>query len=332
MTPTARVSINGKDITTRLLDKDRKKPLVSITITDEAGIKSDTCTLEIDLREPFAPPAKGSEFEVWLGYEPGPVRMGRYRVDSWTKQGPPKTLSIAASSAELTSAIKETKTKSWHDTTVTSIVQDIAGFHGLSSVVDGEVGADAIEHIDQSGESDMGFLTRLAKRHGATFKVADGKVIFVKKGSGRLPSGAHKAAIVVKPEDVSSWSVTSGERGGHKSVICYWHDHDGGRRKGVTAGKGKPAHRDKRTYRTEAEARAAAKAQLGELTRGTKTGQIECVGNPAFFAEGVVVLDGFDPDADGQFYAKSVTHNFSASGYTTSVSLETTKSEPDGDD
>jgi phage protein D len=331
MTPGARVHIDGKDITSRLIDKDRRKPLVSITITDEPGIKSDTCEIVLDLREPFAPPPKGSEFEVWIGYEPEPARMGRFRVDSWSKSGPPKILTISATSAELTSAIKETKTRSYHEKTVASIVEEIAGRHGLETSIDAEVGAGFVEHIDQSGESDMGFLTRLAKRSGASFKVADRKVLFSKKGSLALPSGASKPVIVIKPEDVSTWSISSGERGGHKSVICYWHDHDGGRRHGVTAGSGKPAHRDKRTYATEAEARAAAGAQLGELARGKKTGSVECVGNPALFADGAIELQGFDPDADGQYFAKTVTHNFSGSGYTTSVSFETTKSVPDDD-
>jgi hypothetical protein len=217
---------------------------------------------------------------------------------------------------------------------VSSIVQEVAGRHDLGTAIDGEIGGHYVEHIDQTGESDMGFLTRLAKRHGATFKVANGTIIFAKKGSTTLPSGIGKPAITVRPVDVASWTVNAGERGAHELVICYWHDHDTGRRRAARAGKadkGGKAHRDKRLYATQAEAEAAARAQLGELTRGQKTGQIECVGNPAFFAEGVVVLDGFDPDADGQFYAKTVTHNFSASGYTTSVSLETTKSDPDGE-
>jgi phage protein D len=334
-TPTARISLDGRDITTRLIDKDRRKPLVSITITDEAGIKSDRCDLEIDLRESFAPPTPGSEFTVYMGYEPEPVLMGKYRVDSWSKKGPPNTLTVSASSADLTTAIKETKHRAYHEKTVASIVQEVAGRHSLGTAIDQDIGSNYVEHIDQSAESDMGFLTRLAKRHGATFKVANGTVIFAKKGSTTLPSGVGKPAITVKPVDVASWTVNAGERGAHDAVICYYHNHDTGKRKGARAGKGgdgTTVHRDKRVYATEAEANAAAKAQLGELTRGQKTGSIECVGNPAFFAEGVVVLDGFDPDADGQYYAKTVTHTFNGSGYTTSVALETTKSDPDQGD
>lgn len=320
--PTARIVIDGKDITTRLIDKSRKKILVSIRITDEAGIKSDSLELTIDNREDFPAPKTGAQIEVWLGYEPTPVYMGKYRVDQWTKGGPPKTLTVSAKSAELTTAIKGHKTRSHHDTTLGAIVKKIAGEHGLGVSVDSELASRKVEHIDQQTESDLNFLSRLAKRNGALFKVADGKVLFAKKGSKKNPSGKAKPAKTVKPEDVSRWSMTANERGGHKCVKASWMDHKAGKRKSVSAGSGKPVHRIKHLYRTEAEATAAANGQLGDLKRGKRDGSIDMAGNGDFCAEMEVTLSGFDADVDATYTAKSVTHDFSASGYTTSVSLE----------
>lgn len=328
MRPAARITLDGKDITTRLLGGPNAV-LESLSITDEAGVKSDALELSIDNRDGFSAPPVGSTIQVWLGYEPAPAYMGKYRVDEWTKSGPPRLLKVSAKSAELTTEIKGHKTRSWHDTTVKAIVAKIAGEHGLGNSIDAKVGATAIEHIDQHAESDMAFLTRLASRHGATFKLADGKVIFARKGAKTLPSGGAKGAITLRPADVSSWSVNQSERSGHKSVICYWHDHAKNKRVAVTAGSGKPAFRDKKVYRTAAEAQAAASGKLGELTRGKRAGQVDMPGKPDIFAEGVVTLQGFDRDADGSFFAKTVTHSFSSSGYTTSVSLETEKSDPD---
>lgn len=328
MRPTARISIDGKDITTRLLGGGENCLLESLTITDEPGVKSDSLELTIDNRDGFTVPKKGSIIQVWLGYEPEPVYMGKYRVDEWSKSGPPKVLRVSAKSAELTTAIKGTKTRSWHDKTVKQIVSQIAGEHSLGTAIDQEIGARQIEHIDQQTESDIAFLTRLASRNGATFKLADGKVIFAKKGSKTLPSGGSKPEVVLKPEQVSTWSVTESERGGHKSVICFYQDHAKNKRVSVKAGNGKPAHRDKKVYRTKSEAEAAAKGKLGELTRGRREGQIEMPGNTELFADGVVKLQGFDPDCDGTFFAKTVTHSFSGGGFTTSLSLETEKSDP----
>lgn len=320
--PTARIVIDGKDITTRLIDKSRNKVLCDITITDEAGIKSDTCTLTVDNREAFPAPKKGALMEVWLGYEPSPVYMGKFRVDEWTKSGPPNVLTVSAKAAELTTEIKGQKTRSWHDTNIGAIVKQIAGEHGLGSAVDSELAGRAVEHIDQQTESDLNFLTRLARRNGAVFKLADGKVLFAKKGSKTAPSGKSKTTRTVKPADVSDWSVTESERGGHKSVIAQWHDHDAGKRKSVTSGSGKPAHRIKTLYRTEAEAKAAADGMLADLKRGKRDGTLNMPGTPDFFAEGLVKLSDFDPDVDAEYAAKSVTHTFNSSGYTTSVTLE----------
>lgn len=321
-TPTARIVIDGTDITARLIDKSRNKILVSIRVTDEAGIKSDAVELTIDNREGFPAPPKDAVIEVWLGYEPAPVYMGKFRVDEWTKSGPPNILTVSAKAAELTKEIKGKKTRSWNDTTIGAIVQKIAGEHGLDHAIDPALAGRAVEHIDQQTESDLAFLSRLAKRNGALFKLADGKVLFVKKGSKTNPSGKTKPARTVRPVEVSSWSMTESERGEHKAVKCSWVDHKAGKRKTVTAGSGKPVHRDKRTYRTEAEAKAAAQAQLGDLKRGKRDGSLEMMGNPDFCAEMDVTLAGFDPDVDGTYSAKSVSHDFSASGYTMSVSLE----------
>jgi phage protein D len=327
--PGARISANGKEITSLLLGSGGQKAiLVSLSITDEAGVKSDKLEMVIDNRDPFAVPPIGSEIEVALGYEPAPAKMGRYRLDSWSKNGPPTVLTLSASAVELTTNFKEKRLRSYHEKTLGEIAREIAGRHGLKAAVDANLAAQHIAHIDQQAESDMGFLTRLAARYGATFKVGDGRLIIAAQGSAAAPAGGSKGVIVVRPVDVSTWSVTQAERGGHKSAVAYWHDHQAGKRIAATAGHGSPRHVDRHVYPTKAEAEAAAKAALGRLTRGRRSGEISGAGNPAIYAEAQIRLEGLDPECDGTFFAKSVRHEFSAGGYTTSVSLE---SERGGD-
>jgi phage protein D len=85
--PSARITLDGKDITTRLLGGGSNCILESLTITDEAGVKSDSLELSIDNRDGFKAPAIGGQIQVWLGYDPSPAYMGKFRVDEWTKSG-----------------------------------------------------------------------------------------------------------------------------------------------------------------------------------------------------------------------------------------------------
>lgn len=316
--PAARITLNGKDVTTNW-----ESVLVSITVTDEAGLTADTCEAVFDNRELFTAPPIGGELKVWLGYEPSPKYVGSYTVDSWTKEGPIKTLTVSASAADFTSELKAAKTRSHHDTTVGDIVRQIGGEHGLSTLVDGDLSSRPIAHIDQQTESDLGFLSRLAKRQGATFKLADGKILFVKKGSKKLASGRDKPQIALKPGDVSTWTGSSGERGDYKAVKAAYMDHPAGKRTYVTAGSGTPCHRDKRLYGSKSEAQAAAAATLGDLQRGKRSFEFDGPGNPDLFAEAIVSPKGFDPDVDGDYLVKTVTHSFSGTGYRTNVTAET---------
>lgn len=318
MRPAARISINGKDRDSSFMDR-----LVSVNVTDEAGVKSDSCEITLDARGDFAAPPIGAEVKVWIGYEPQPVYMGKFKIDEWRKEGPAKLISLSAKSAELTTEIKATKTRSHHDTTIGAIVRKVAADHGLTATIDSAIASRPVAHIDQQTESDLGFLSRLAKRNGATFKLSDGKVIFTAKGSRSLPSGGSKPAIEIVPAQTSTWAVSSNKRGDYGSVKCAYMDHEKGKRVTVSAGSGKPAHRDKRLYGSKSEAQAAARATLGDLGRGQKSAEFSGPGNPALFAESLVTLKGFDADCDGEYLAKTVTHSYSSSGYTTSVSLET---------
>ena len=106
MTPAYRIEIDGKDITT-----EWGKRLTSLSITDEAGIKSDTLEVEFDGRDKIKAPKVGAKIKVWLGYEPAPILRGQFVIDEWALSGPLRTLSISAKAAELTSTIRAAKTR-----------------------------------------------------------------------------------------------------------------------------------------------------------------------------------------------------------------------------
>jgi phage protein D len=335
MRPSARIEVNGLEITTRLINPDdtRQSVLESLTVTDEAGLKSDSLDITIDDRDRFASAAKGDEVKVWLGYEPAPLYMGRFLVESVSKSGPRRRMTISAKAAEFTGPIRAAKVRSHHGKTLGEIATAIAAEHGLKHVIAPEVAALVIEHMDQQTESDLAFLQRLATRSGAVFKVADGNLLLTKRGSKTLPSGEANVSTTIRPADVASWEWESGGRTDYKAVACTYRDDATGERK--TAVAGDPAstskHRDRRLYGSKAEAEVAAKAQLDDCARGKVSARIETsLGRPEVFAECEVVLEGFDYEVDGAYRVKSVRHTLDGGGLRSSITLEIGESaDPD---
>ena len=194
MTPAYRIEVDGKDFTEQWGSR-----LTSLSITDEAGIKSDTLEVEFDGRDKIKAPKIGAKVRVWLGYAPAPVLRGQFVIDEWTLSGPLRTLRISAKAAELTSRIRAAKTRAFDDKTLGEIVNQIAADHGLTAQVDSELASIQIAHIDQANESDLGFLSRLAKRNGGVFPVQrisemiDGRtsVMIGSHGAREMPVWGH---------------------------------------------------------------------------------------------------------------------------------------------
>ncbi|MHC2379320.1 phage protein D [Bradyrhizobium liaoningense] len=341
MTPAARILLDGRDITANLIPAPfglpleggghvipggvlGGGPLLSLTVQDNEGKKSDSCELEIDNREHIPAPGKGSKLQVSLGFvETGVNYMGTFLIDSWTKKGRPKIMTVTAKAAGLTTEIKSPKSRSYHEKSVDDIVQYIAGRNGLSAIVNGEVGGIKIDHIDQSSESDLNFLTRLAGRVGANFKLADEKVIFNKAGSGMLPSGGAAPVFMLTEIGVTDWDCTGSTRGDYKSVEAAWHNIKKGEREWVKEGGGNPVFRSRKLFKTKEEAEAQAKATKGALARGKKVFAANFLGRTEMFAGAGLTAIGFDPDCDGSYTIKSATHRLNDQGLTTRISCET---------
>jgi len=98
------------------------------------------------------------------------VPMGIYTADEVVVKGPPDTVTIRGKAANLGGSIKEQKTRAWDEKTIREVVRTIAGEHKLQPKV-AEAYADFFyDHLDQTDESDLNFLMRLAKGHDALAK------------------------------------------------------------------------------------------------------------------------------------------------------------------
>lgn len=319
MTPDFRIIAAGVNITPQIRDR-----LLRLSVTDEAGIKADTLEIELDDRDGLIElPTPGAPMLVFLGYrETGLIPMGLFTSDEATVMSPPATLTIRAKAADLGGGIKDQKTRSWDGMTIGDIVATIAGEHGLTPKVAERFAAIMIDHIDQTGESDIGFLDRLGRDHDALVSVKGGALLFMGKGQGRTVSGLPIPPRPVFEDDTTGWTLTLTTREAYRSVVALWQDRDAARRQEVTAGEGSPVLRLRHIHQSEAEAMAVAAAKLDEITRSSDTFEATFPGDPLIAAETRILTLGFRAGVNGLWSIKTATHILDSSGFTTSISAE----------
>jgi phage protein D len=116
MTPAFQVTANSADITEKI-----KARLISLQISDEVGINSDTAEIVLDDRDGAVQlPAFGADLQIGIGYtETGIVNKGHFRVDEIeVASGPDRRMLIRARSADTNAVnsmpqIKGGKDKTW---------------------------------------------------------------------------------------------------------------------------------------------------------------------------------------------------------------------------
>lgn len=321
MRPVFKVVVAGKDVTGKISDR-----LISLLVSDEAGLKSDTVTIALDNRDRRVPmPSKGAVLQVSLGYQGKGVSFtGRYTVDEVSVSGVPLRMTVAGKAANMRAGLKERKTRSFSETTLGDLVAAVASDHSMKSKVSDDLASIALAQVDQTNESDIHLLTRLAADYGAVAKPANGFLLFVKRGQAKSVSGQLIPAVTIKENQVSSFRFTFADRGKYQSAVAHWHNAASGEREPVSAGSGSPAYTLRGSYPDQASAQAAAAAKLASLQRGEGVGSITLPGNPRIAAEGVVSLSGFMGGIDGNWVASRVEHSLTDT-LTTTVSLEMRK-------
>lgn len=321
MTPAWTISADGEDVTARLADY-----LVSMTLTDQDGIESDSLSIEVaDPLAQIALPRLGAKLSVSMGYaSPGPVAMGDFVVDGVELSSPPRRISIRAHSADLREGIKERKDKDWEGKTLGEIVQAIAGEQGLTAAVGEDLKDKTVERADQTNESDISFLTRLGQQYDAIVSVKAGRLILAKRGQGAAVSGQPMDEVELVPGDVTSWSLSLSEAEEYTAAEARYYDRETAQEEWVRSGAadGASTYRLRGTYSSRDAAQSAADAKRGSLDRGTTSCSITLPGRTDLAAETPLNLAGFDPELDGRWIVTQATHRLDGGGYTVSVSAE----------
>ena len=321
-TPAAEVKVNGKPVASIFNER-----LLSLTIIDKEGVGSDTVEVDLNDGHPFAAiPKKGDQLEVSLGYaETGLLPFGLYTIDEPEVRCLPFGMTISGAGSNTRDQFKQSRSRHWDNKTVAEILQQIASENNLTPIIGADVSTHMYPWIGQQDESDMHFVERLARKHGALFSVKDGKLIFAKRGSGQSASGKSLTKIILTPDQIveGTCRVVFSHRKKVKKVKAKTRNRSEARTDGVEADSDAEGTADftiKENFADEAEAKSAAKAKAESLKAETIRTTVSVFGDPTIRAGAPFTYADVRPEIDGiEFIIETATHKLDKSGYLTEI-------------
>ncbi len=318
--PFAKVLVNGVDVTSNILPL-----LIDLSIEDAAGFESDTISMTLsNPKGNIFTPKKGAIITVMIGYKRSAMLdVGMYELGNikLSGGGSNHTMTLTGKAAFFSKkSIKSPKNKSFDEKTLKDIVEEVASDAGMEAAVDQELGKNKIKHIDQSNESGMHFLSRLAKDYDAIFKVAQQKIIFAQRGMGLSVGGAAMQSMQINLTPKISYSLETDDKNAFDKIIVYYHDKGKGGRVKVEKGDGDNAYEHKRTLPTKEEAEKKAEALLNQKARACFKLELTMAGVPSLTAETpIIIIEPSIPLMNGIWIIKKVIHSLSPTGFTTKI-------------
>lgn len=319
--------------------------LISLTVTENRGFTADTIELELDDTDgKLQLPKRGTRIAVAIGWQGAPlVKKGIFVVDEITHHGPPDRLTITARSADFRDEFNVKREYSWHNCTVSYVVSAIAGRYGLTPAISTELASLEIDHADQTQESDISFLTRMADMLSAATTIKNGMLLFFTPGVGRSASGKVLPSITITRRSGDSHNFRVADRDAYTGVEAYWLDLNfGKKRKTRVTGrrKAKPKSSSqqghyldgaegnvyvmRQTFNNELNAKRAAISKWQQLKRGAAEFTMTLArGREDLYPELHANMQGFKSDIDnGDWTITKAMHVISRRGFITDLEFE----------
>lgn len=320
-TPAFRLVVDGRDITPVVNAR-----LESLTLSEARGDDADTLDLTLsDHDGALQLPPKGARITLALGWTGlALVDKGAFTVDEVEHSGAPDVVTIRARAADLRAGLRNRRDQSWHGQTLGAIVTTIAGRNGLVPRIATALASKTIAHVDQTNESDIAFVTRLARRFDAVATVKAGALLCLPIGSNRTASGQQLPTITITRASGDNHRYNTTDRDSYTGVVAYWHDGAKANRKSAVVGTKVNAKTLKDTHATEADALQAAQAEWQRIQRGTATLSLSlAMARPDLVPQSPVTVRGFKPAIDSAAWrVVRVSSSLGDGGYTQNVELE----------
>ncbi|MDR1208042.1 MAG: hypothetical protein LBJ89_01680 [Holosporales bacterium] len=320
--------------------------LISLTLTDEPGLKSDK--LDIVLADKNLDiPQIGDLLKISLGdKETGLYDMGTFSIDGYSLSH--NEMRITAHAADFLEDFKNPKSRSFENTSsgnisLASVIQTIAADHNITARISPELSGITFSALHQTAESDLHFLTRLGQQFNILIKPAGNCLIAMPSGHGFSASGSQLSEVSLTPDSTINWSLEFSKKEQVPSVTAKGYDTDNAEEFFETVGEGydsdfEGAHDDDNVfaknerfsngdigyslrglYPTREAAKVAAKAVYEKLTQKAYTFTAEIPGNSNVLAESNLKLTGFRQGIPTTWIISRSTHALNSMEYRTSL-------------
>ena len=245
----------------------------------------------------------------------------------------PRRLTVRATAADFRrrSSLKAPKRRSWDNVSLGDLVRTIAAEHGYTGRVHPSLAGVMLPHIDQTAESDLHLLRRLARQYDAATKAVGGHLVFQPRGIGRSAATDRPLRTIeyapgqraAGERSVLSARYTVKGRPRYGAVVAAYHDVAAGRLIHIRVGTGSPTYQIREPFLDRAQAEVAATARLSRLSRQTKELDLEVPGNPLLVSEAVVALYQWPTPEGNRWTVLRAEHSLSKGrGYVTGVTAE----------
>lgn len=327
MTPTYKLTAGDIDITDLI-----RANLIDLSVSDSAGIESDTLDINLSDRGGIAWPSKGAGLSFWLGYGDDPDFKGLFYVDELDHSGSPDSITIHAKAMDRQSLAKELKTRDWSGKTLGQVVSQMATEQGLIPAISESFQALVVrESLIQLNESDLHFLTRLAKEVGAIAKTKAGRLLFVEQGVSLTAGGNEMPSISINRRDCSGHQYQERGANAYSRVSATYYEWVENTRtwwwrsrtyfvrqtNEITVGASVGNIKKLPDYfPSESAAQQAANAELNRLNREKSTLSLSLSqGDTRLMAEMRLTVSGFiDRINESDWIISDVSHSLSGSG------------------
>jgi phage protein D len=291
--------------------------ILSLSFNDAIGSKSDKVSLKVI--PTFVRPAPNDKIElIFKTFKDDELitslDCGLFHVQTVTRSNN-LSLSITATGVEFNEKQKDRISRHYADTKLSNIINIVAKRLGHDTKF--KTDDLTIKSLNQTNETDINFLERLADDYNVLFSIKNDVLYFVNKDDATLPKNT------VDINKCASCSIKHSSKTYYNSCKASWFDKDAGKLISVSIFDGTPVLKIKGSYKDKSEAKAKAKAKLLQTNKGIIRGSFSSRGLSLYAGTKVEIINTYKNEDDAVYSVQSCNHTWSAtSGWVTGVEIE----------